>query len=184
MLLKEPIVDVFISSDNIYPQTGSCINTLIFNSSIHFWRVCRCNRHKKPCWVNTRPSLRPPSSDVFARCTKSLVSRWLFGIVWWLARSWALVTDCEAYVFTPSMLAGSWGSILIDWASSQQPSPLCLTRSGWGGFAYSLDETSMKMKGRPPLIQAWHWPPGQQAFCAALQNGCICYEASDKQLCY
>lgn len=78
------------------------------------------------------------------------------------------------------MLAGSWGPILIDWASSQQPSPLCLTRSGWGGFAYSLDETSMKMKGRPPLIQAWHWLPGQQAFCAALQNGCICYEASDK----
>lgn len=31
---------------------------------------------------------------------------------------------------------------------------LCLTRSGWGGFAYSLDETSMKMRGRPSLILA------------------------------
>lgn len=108
------------------------------------------------------PHYDPPSSNVFARCTESLVSWWLFWLVWWLARSWALVTDCEAYVFTPSMLAGSCSYILIDWASSQQPSPLCLTRSGWGGFAYSLDEMSMKMRGRPSLIQAWHWLPGQQ----------------------
>lgn len=53
------------------------------------------------------PHYDPLSSNVFARCTKSLVSWWLFRLVWWLARSWAPVTDCEAYVFTPSMLAGS-----------------------------------------------------------------------------
>lgn len=114
------------------------------------------------------PHYDPLSSNVFARCTESLVSWWLFWLVWWLARSWALVTDCEAYVFTPSMLAGSCSYILIDWASSQQPGPLCLTRSGWGGFAYSLDETSMKMRGRPSLILAWHWLPGQQGLdCSA-----------------
>lgn len=114
------------------------------------------------------PHYDPLSSNVFARCTESLVSWWLFWLVWWLARSWALVTDCGAYVFTPSMLAGSCSYILIDWASSQQPGPLCLTRSGWGGFAYSLDETSMKMRGRPSLILAWHWLPGQQGLdCSA-----------------
>lgn len=100
------------------------------------------------------PHYDPPSSNVFARCTKSLVSWWLFQLVWWLAWSWAPVTDCEAYVFTPSTLAGSRSYILIDWALSQQPSPLCLTGSGWGGFACSLNETSMKMRGRPSPILA------------------------------
>lgn len=76
-----------------------------------------------------------------------------FRLVWWRARSWARWRTCKAHVFTPSMLAGSRSYISIDWTSSQQPSPLCLTRSGRGGFAYSLDETSMKMRGRPsPLL--------------------------------
>lgn len=110
--------------------------------------MCGHNTHEQPS-----PHYDPPSSNVFARCTKSLVSWWLFRLVWWLARSWAPMKDCEAYVFTPSMLAGSCSYIPIDWASSQQPSPLCLTRSGWGGFAYSLDEMSMKIRGRPsPLL--------------------------------
>lgn len=75
----------------------------------------------------------------------------------------ALVTDCEAYVFTPSMLAGCSSHIPIDWASPQQPSPLCLTRSCWGGFAYSLDETSMKMRGRPSAFLADIGSPGDRA---------------------
>lgn len=65
-----------------------------------------------------------------------------------------VVTDCDVDVFTSSMLTGSCSYVLIDWVSSQQPVLLCLTRSGWGGFAYSLDETSMKMRGRPSLILA------------------------------
>ena len=65
-----------------------------------------------------------------------------------------MVTGCDVDVFTSSVLTGSCSYVLIDWVSSQQPSLLCLTRSGWGGFAYSLNETSMKMRGRPSLILA------------------------------
>ena len=65
-----------------------------------------------------------------------------------------VVTDCDVDVFTSSVLTGSCSSILIDWVSSQQPALLCLTGSSWGGFAYSLDEVSMKMRGRPSLILA------------------------------
>lgn len=65
-----------------------------------------------------------------------------------------MVTDCDVDVFTSSVLTGSCSRVLIDWVSSQQPAFLCLTGSGWGGFAYSLDETSMKMRGRPSLILA------------------------------
>jgi len=65
-----------------------------------------------------------------------------------------VVTDCDVDVFTSSVLTGSCSYVLIDWVSSQQPPLLCLTRSGWGGFAYSLDETSMKMRRRPSLILA------------------------------
>lgn len=65
-----------------------------------------------------------------------------------------VVTDCDVDVFTSSALTGSYSCVLIDWVSSQQPALLCLTRSGWGGFAYSLDEMSMKMRGRPSLILA------------------------------
>ena len=64
------------------------------------------------------------------------------------------MTDCDVDVFTSSVLTGSCSSVLIDWVSWRQPALLCLTRSGWGGFAYSLDETSMKMRGRPSLILA------------------------------
>lgn len=65
-----------------------------------------------------------------------------------------MVTDCDVDVFTSTVLTGSCSCVLIDWVSSQQPALLCLTRSGRGGFAYSLDETSMKMRGRPSLILA------------------------------
>lgn len=132
------------------------------------------------------PHWDPPSSNVFAGCAKSLVSWWLFRLVWWAAWSWAPLTDWEAHVFTPSMLAGSRSYIPIDWASSQQPSPLCLTRSGRGGFAYSLDETSMKMRGRPSLVLAdigrrssafdtkprflWHIFETVSMKCAIIQN--------------
>lgn len=54
-------------------------------------------------------------------------------------------------------------AIPIDWASSQQPSHLCLTRSGWGGFAYSLDETSIEDEGKTFSNPGRHWRPGQQS---------------------
>lgn len=65
-----------------------------------------------------------------------------------------MVTDCDADVFTASVLTGRCSEALTDWLSSQEPALLCLIPSGWGGFAYSLDETSMKMRGRPSLILA------------------------------
>lgn len=65
-----------------------------------------------------------------------------------------MVTDCDVDVFTPCTLTGSCSYVLIDWVPSRQPAALCLTRSGWGGFACSLDETSMKMRGRPSPILA------------------------------
>lgn len=65
-----------------------------------------------------------------------------------------MVTDCDVDVFTSSLLSGSSSCVLIDWVSSQRPASLCLRRSGWGVFACSLDETSMKMRRRPSLILA------------------------------
>lgn len=65
-----------------------------------------------------------------------------------------MVTECDVDVFTSSVLTGSCSYILTDWVSSRQPALLCLILSGWGGFAYSLDETSMKMRRRPSLILA------------------------------
>lgn len=70
--------------------------------------------------------------------------------------------------------APSWstGPHPISWA-------LCLTRSGWGGFAYSLNETSMKMRGRPSLILADIGGLADEARSAFAQNW-----ATFTQMCF
>lgn len=65
-----------------------------------------------------------------------------------------VVADCDVDVFASPVLTGSCSFALIDCVSSQQPALLCLTRSTWGGFAYSLNEMSMKMRRGPSLILA------------------------------
>lgn len=72
-----------------------------------------------------------------------LFGDWL-GAKWW----WQIVM----LMYLPALCFEE--AVPMSWLTGPQPELLCLTRSCWRGFAYSLDETSMKMSRRPSLILA------------------------------
>lgn len=106
-------------------------------------------------------------------CLHVAQSQWAVGGLSELFGDWLRAKRWRRIVMLMYLPPSRWEEALpMSWLTGPRPALLCLTRSGvGGGFAYSLNETSMKMTGRPSPNLGWHWaawPTEQLTFAMQL----------------